>query len=385
MSDIAGGAGKPDLTDIIEAFYDAAFLPDGWQLAMNRLGAIMPSVGVAIYGYDYSSSSNLGQVGTGFDPAALESFVAHYSKVNAWAPHFARVPVGTLLNSDQVLPRRELLKSEYYHDWLRPQDDLQLGWGSLLVNDPGRMLMFSTTLRARDEETLSPFVARVVERLMPHVDRAFRLTRVLSGAELSQTMMAMMEGIADPALMLNALGRVSHANRRALDLIAAGTFTQPTRYNELRFIDPTADLALERLVRDAAGRLHRAQTNVFLARNPDGARLRCMLTPYALASAKGPLGHFTSERPVALLIMRQEGRDVRAELRARFGLTEAEVAVALSVAAGEAVQETAARRGTSVLTVRNQLRVIFDKLDVRRQGELVARVHALTAVAQDDG
>lgn len=62
-----------------------------------------------------------------------------------------------------------------------------------------------------------------------------------------------------------------------------------------------------------------------------------------------------------------------------FGLTPGELRVAHQLAAGASAQDIARSHGVAVSTVRCQIRVLFDKVGVRRQAELVATLAALPA------
>jgi DNA-binding CsgD family transcriptional regulator len=64
-------------------------------------------------------------------------------------------------------------------------------------------------------------------------------------------------------------------------------------------------------------------------------------------------------------------------LSSAFGLTRAEIEVALSFAEGSSLDDIARQRARSVETVRVQMRSIFRKLGVRRQSELVALLNQL--------
>lgn len=64
-------------------------------------------------------------------------------------------------------------------------------------------------------------------------------------------------------------------------------------------------------------------------------------------------------------------------LRAALGLTEAEAAIALRLANGEAREEIAAHRGTSAQTLGTQIKSILRKSDVAREAELTALVNRL--------
>ncbi|WP_052757572.1 helix-turn-helix transcriptional regulator [Sphingobium chungbukense] len=76
-----------------------------------------------------------------------------------------------------------------------------------------------------------------------------------------------------------------------------------------------------------------------------------------------------------LLVIVRSGRrwhsSAPAILRTAFGLSTAEIDVALALARGETRDEIAAARRTSVQTVRAQLKSIFAKLSVTREIELV--------------
>jgi DNA-binding CsgD family transcriptional regulator len=73
-----------------------------------------------------------------------------------------------------------------------------------------------------------------------------------------------------------------------------------------------------------------------------------------------------SSRPVA----------ANAAFAALFGLTAAEAGVLESVVAGRTNAETAQTLGISLATVKTHLQHMFDKTDVRRQADLVARVYS---------
>ena len=64
-----------------------------------------------------------------------------------------------------------------------------------------------------------------------------------------------------------------------------------------------------------------------------------------------------------------------------FGLTPAELRLAERVRDGQTLNEAAEALGTSINTVRNQLRAIFDKMGLKRQSDLVRALMELDQVA----
>jgi DNA-binding CsgD family transcriptional regulator len=367
------------LIDVIDTIYGAALAPDQWQLSLDKLNELMPSVAVCLYGYDYHNSSSIGHIHSGFDPAAMDQYDAYYSSINAWAPGFGRSPVGTLLSSDNFIAREDLLKTEYYADWLRPQENQVMGWGSLLVNESGRFLAFSTTLRAKDEEGLSDTVRRTVARLIPHLDRAFRMARVLAGAELTRGAEAILEALPDPAFLVDADGCVRYSNAPAAAMLSDGVLVRMAQGGRLEFFDAAACEAMALRLSDLAGRTHSGPTAAFPIRSSSNEVASALFSPVTSGetSSGNWLTAFPASRPIGLLVIRRPGKGLDHRLRQSFGLTDAEISIAQHLAQGRSVRETAELRGASILTVRNQLRGVYGKLSVSRQHELVAKLHQL--------
>jgi DNA-binding CsgD family transcriptional regulator len=62
-------------------------------------------------------------------------------------------------------------------------------------------------------------------------------------------------------------------------------------------------------------------------------------------------------------------------LRIAFGLTPSEARVVGAIADGARLMDVADAQGIAIATSRNHLKSIFAKMDMKRQAELVAKVH----------
>ena len=65
-------------------------------------------------------------------------------------------------------------------------------------------------------------------------------------------------------------------------------------------------------------------------------------------------------------------------LKERFGLSSAELKLALALTAGATLNAVSAAENTSVLTLRTQLKSIFSKTNTHRQAELIRLVLSLS-------
>jgi DNA-binding CsgD family transcriptional regulator len=78
-----------------------------------------------------------------------------------------------------------------------------------------------------------------------------------------------------------------------------------------------------------------------------------------------------------LTAMRHFGHGIRGRLQRLFGLTPAEADMTALLAKGESLEAISEARGVSIDTVRCQLRTVFKKTGMHRQGELVCAVGRL--------
>lgn len=355
------------LPAIIEQFYDAAIRPGGWQAAIDLLNTAMPSVAFALYGHDYRSNANTGQIYSGFDPRAMQDFARYYSQVNVWARGFSEAPVGSLVTSESFLSRDEVKRSEYYNDWLRPQGGQITGWGSVLYNDKRRFLAISSTLRERDADGLDDELRGLIQSVLPHVQRAFRLAGEV--ARQGQTeVRSWIELLGGPAFALDRTGAVLASNRRAPEAAGAVSYAG----QKLLLKDAEAQRMLDRIVRDIATQGSSLAGNIGIT-TPAGERWSGLVTPAppTLTASGSLLLEYLPRRAVAILILHPVPDDAATRLRRRYALSPAEADVALMLGEGLTVGEIADRRQASTHTVRNQLRHVFDKTGVNRQAELL--------------
>lgn len=95
-------------------------------------------------------------------------------------------------------------------------------------------------------------------------------------------------------------------------------------------------------------------------------------TPKRLVAIIEQVADAYAELGIELIFEHQEVESVRTErLRALFGLTLAEAAVALHIANGNTMRNFVEQRKLSRHTARNQLQQVFDKTGVHSQAELV--------------
>jgi DNA-binding CsgD family transcriptional regulator len=146
----------------------------------------------------------------------------------------------------------------------------------------------------------------------------------------------------------------------------------------LRGHRPRHTCELDTAIRTAASSVGKAQSGalpIVLRRERDPARLE-VLDVIGLSVP----GARPAAAPQVIVLLRgrpPDRSDAEAILVRGYHLTSAEAQIAARLALGEARETIAAGRGSSLQTVRTQIRTIFAKLGVTRERELTARVRQI--------
>lgn len=355
-----------DLSCLLTLITAAALDARKWQGVTDRLTDLCGGCPTHLLGFD-NSGTETGFVASGYDPAMLCSYEEYYAGRNAWAPGFITRGAGSVLNSQEMCPDAELVKTEFYQDWVRPQDDIALGGGGVIANGvDGTFVVGGNIPRRLGDEAVEHWLG-LLELVVPHLQESWRIARRITAARLAKN------GTTLAILILNAQGRIVFADRGATDILAAGTPLGVDMCGRLR---PTDDILVPWLAQARAsihGIAERYLPPPVLAAgweiaaapvNPDTLDVSW---PLALAGLHGPGLCITLSRT-------QPVSDRATALGNEFGLTTAEAEVAVSIGDGLAPKAIAEQRQVSVHTVRNQIKSAMLKCGVRRQSQMVALI-----------
>jgi DNA-binding CsgD family transcriptional regulator len=368
------------MAELTSVLFAAALDQAKWQDFLTRLSTHAGFVRTHLYGFDFKTNFALEPLHHGYDVDFLQSYTDHYGAINAWAPHLSTGPVGVPLTSDDCLPQDELIKTEYYNDWLLPQGDIRIGAGVVLARDTSRFFVLGGNMTRRDARHEQDWVA-TLRLLAPHMRQALEIGRNLfDGTANALLGMPTAPGKAGAVMAITQRRQVRYANSAALALAEAGQVLIYDHAGRVLFADPEADAAIDialsnlRWSRGAASGSVRAQDEKGNVRTIRYARIESDRLGYI------PVGVETgSGEPMLLVSIHQDDaiHRLRKTLRERFGLTESEIAIAILIGEGAQAEEIARQRDVSVHTVRDQIKACFRKTGANRQAALVHLLHHL--------
>ena len=276
-------------------------------------------------------------------------------------------PFRALEFSDEVRPA-QVERSTLYQGFIRPMGDDTFRVLSICTETPqGRGAIGFH--RGKDQPEFSDQDIARLDTLAVDYARVLALRGRIDGLERAiLTRSDALDALHDAVFMLTADGRIANANRAAEQLLRSGQVLQQRQGRLVAAVSGTnrsLSQALQQIPHTGMAGLRLQGTN--------GCALNCSLValPASAGHAKIMLSVTGGPPPDRALLLRQI-----------YGLSPTEAEVAVLLADGLDPADIAETRATSLHTVRAQLRSVGDKMDCRRQIDIVRRIAALPRVSR---
>jgi DNA-binding CsgD family transcriptional regulator/PAS domain-containing protein len=360
---------------LVERIHEAALEPGSWPGVLEALSATLGSVACCL-SIEHPTDSKAGMMFPhGGDPEAMLLFRDHYFRVDPWLQSPMPAPGHSRFGP---LPEREMIRTEFFNDWMHPQGFLP---------SPGLVLTLHSVLDGEDYSGLylcARWGSRLVdgtarklcELLAPHLRHAVSVTRLVTAFETERRRSQdMFDRLPVAAVLVNSRGHVVWLNEPCRRLVAEADGIAIGRDG----LEATLPGETRQLRRSVAGALQTAQNAssggggggevVFLSR-PSGRRaLSALVFPIPPGAKEG----FDSDPCVGIFVSDPERRiELPADtLRRLYGLTPAEARLTVLLATGARLQAAADELGIRINTARHHLKRVFIKTRTGTQSSLI--------------
>lgn len=355
---------------IVEEIYAAAEDATRWRNVVEACAAAVCTEPTGLYSHNLTSGTATFSVAINCDPAYLRTYEAHYASVDAWSATAARRNLfrpGEVLTSDSILSRRDLLRSEYYADWLHPQG-IERAANICIASE--KTFVANMSLMRKTDREFSAEDVRLLQAITPHLQRGLRLHHELFAARAQREELTdVLDRMPVAVMLLNAEGEVTYATRRA-EIVLAANDGLAVHQKRLELSSARATAELRELVGQASGR------NRAAPRHAGGAFLcerRSLRAPYELLIT--PIGSAEAKR-VAIFItdpaaIRSHETSVWRDL---YHLTPTEILVATAILTDATVEDVARSLGVTRNTVKTHMKRILAKTETSNRAQLVQRL-----------
>jgi DNA-binding CsgD family transcriptional regulator/PAS domain-containing protein len=378
MSEVAA------VSALIGAIYDAALERWRWPSVLEKICAHVGGYCANIFILDGLIKKSDLIYTWGEDPLYWDAFRTTYGKINPAFPTMLLFDAGKVLVSNDVVPDPQLRATRFYKEWLQPQG---------FVDCIGAVLEKSATSCAalavfRHERSgiFDEAAVRRMDLLVPHIQRAVLIGKAIDlKSRAAESFADTIDALTDSVYLLDAEGRMLHANRSGIKLLGEG---DPLRGlgGRLRARSQAADMVLAEVLAASARGDHvavAAKGNAISLATKDGQHYVAHVLPLTFGARRhGESAHSA----VAALFVHEATFHIASQPEAiakAYGLTPREIGVLFAAMEVGGVPEVATILGLSRATVKTHMLNLFAKTGAKRQADLVKLVAAFSSpVAQ---
>jgi DNA-binding CsgD family transcriptional regulator len=344
---------------------NVAFDPSSWPRILEQISEAAGGTGAVLLQSDTRTSD---VPHTPSVDALIRTYFAdgwHLRDIRA-ARCVPRMISGSRVVTDQdIFTRDELRSLPMYNEGILPHG---FQWFAAVGFLAGSALWGLSIQRGTRDEPFSPAEAKLLATLSDRLTEIATLSTAFGRAALSSATCTL-SLLGQPAIAIDRSGAVLDVN--GLAALVLDNHLYIDRHGRIGVLDARARVCLQALFDRLAATPDTEPVPVApIVVRRDGKR---PLVIRALPIHGAARTLFNGARALLILSPVEPKPAPDVDLLCEvFGLTRAEADVAALVARGKPLAAVARRRGSALVTVRNQLRTIFAKTGTHRQSELAA-------------
>jgi DNA-binding CsgD family transcriptional regulator len=361
-----------ELHRVIPLIYDTTTSTDALPELSKALQRLFRARACGVAVFNFKLREGVMHSSSGYYDEFLDSYRDHYSRHDPWLRHEGpyRVP-GTIHIGQELVPDSELIESQFYQEWLQPQD-LFHRLSAVLIREEANLCYFAT-LRGRKDSGYGFDDIRLCRTLAPHLRSAVQMRRQLAMLEVERNAaLEVLDRLPTAVVLCDPSGAPVIVNGAARAILASndGLVVRGGKLATRRQLETSV---LENLITGAAsaarGQGDSSGGTMSVSRASGSRPLSVLVSPMRAPSAVP--GH--RRIAAALFISDPDSVTLTNEERLLqlYGLTRAESRLAAKLAQGRSLDEAAAMLNITTQTARGYIKRILGKTGTKRQVELV--------------
>ena len=362
---------------LVGSLYEAALYPRLWPQFLQSLATSLHANSAVLITLDSESDdvSLLSSNGTRTD--LLEAYQEHYWKTDLWNQRLDKLSSDSPVASQTLIPAVELIGSEFYKRFLRPQKIHHAACVLIMKQGPLRAIL--RVHRPMGSKAFAKGELAFLTSLLPHLKRSIEINQQFINLKVNcQAGTDALDWLPIGVILVDARGKVLAINRSAQEIVDLDDGLLIS-HKTISVTSAHQTTTLHRLIGDAAGNGDGQSTQAsgaMIITRPSMMRPFSILVN-ALAVNGMKLALKGGQTPAAVIFLsdceRQPNICANTLIRL-FSFTRAESRLVLALLNGRRLEEAADDFHVSMNTVRTQLKQVFLKTDTNRQAELVKLV-----------
>jgi DNA-binding CsgD family transcriptional regulator len=360
-----------ELSELISEIYDAALDASLWSDVVGKAARFAGGSAAAIFSKSPIAGSGDVYYESGIDPYYRDLYFEKYLKLDPATTGHYFADIGQPIAVEDLMPYGEFLETRFYREWCQPQ--ALVDFVSAVLDKSVISAALFGVFRYESEGVVDDEMRRRMRLIVPHIRRAVLIGRLidLKSAEAA-TLADTLDGLSAGMCLVDAVGRIVHANVACHVMLDAGDFLSVIG-GRIVARDPKTDQALQQVLAAASSGDATIGTQgialPLLAQ--DGSHYVAHVLPLT-SGARRLAG--TAYAATGALFIRKAATEASSppEIIARaYNLTPTELRVLLAIVEVGGVPEVAAALGVAESTIKTHLGSLFVKTGAGRQADLV--------------
>ena len=212
------------VSTLIAGIYDAALDPSLWPVVLRKASGFVNGSAASLFSKDATSKTGVIYYDDGgLDPHYVRTYFDKYVKLDpsTTSQFFAEIeePFATA----DFVSYDEFLETRFYKEWVKPQGLVDC-INAVLDKSVTGMAMFGV-FRKRQHGLADDAARRAMRLIVPHVRRAVLVSRTIElKSTAADTFASVLDGLSAGMFLVDAHGRIVHANSAGHALLAEGNF-----------------------------------------------------------------------------------------------------------------------------------------------------------------
>ncbi len=372
------------LSKVIDRIYEGAMHLDAWQDVPREISHWVQAPRCTLFTPLHTPEHGGFMMAHNLSPLSIELWATKYHGMDLWAQRAQErgfIYTGNVARDQDLATEEEFLATEMCREFFAPMDVGRVASGLVFGVDSPDHLPVACSCNRPFADPFSLEDLFRLELVIPHLSRALAVVFRLKQADFKLACsLSALDLLPQAVVLFSPSGDVFHANPSAMRMLEArdglNLSTHPTipGRTTLRTSLPQRQAALNAALREALSPEATHCTHfahALIVERPSGEpayALRFSTLPHGNEFGRG------ATAPLAIAFIDDGSIKLEADvavLRSRYGLSAAEVRVALGAADGLSIDELAATLGISGNTVKTHIKRVYDKTGANSRSQLL--------------
>lgn len=359
--------------DLIKRIYSTLEQPESWTEVLSDISTHLESSHAFVAARPGVDAQPLYFVEHGFPEQHFERYEEHFYKVDVWTQSLARHRFNEFHASHDVCHDKVFLGSEIYADFAKPAD-IRNSIGCLVANPESELVTEIAFMNGREGGHYQESLIRSANRFVPHIQHSLSMAqRLATGINAGQDVYAALDPLPEASLVCAHDGELLYLNTHGQSLIESANLVSVRSgiRSKLEFRNPDVQQSFIKVCRELRFEALAEPRQCYAWSADHKRRFRIRFSPW-MHKQMSPLGW--QLRSAILINIQYSAQHLVISpelLREQFPLSRAESHICSLLCSGESLASISSTRGSSMNTLKQQMKSIFSKLQVCTQAELI--------------